>query len=397
MQRELDPEEQAQKENANQKGEQKRRRKKQPGVRCGSHSIQGYIRSDPSKVNQDSRVELPSIPSEPSASIFGVLDGHGANGHSISQHIAKYIVDSVGKQRQRLRRTPQKHLGCIIDDVVAQLRSVQAAVRNGVARKGTELEASHSGTTAVVSLKLRGRLHTANVGDSRAIICRLKKEEQRDSGADADIDAVSSKEGGGKPDKHTSRMKVERMRAQGMDLEVIALSKDHKPDDPKEKKRILKAGGRVMALGPKQPMRVFGAAGFGLAVSRSLGDFALHPFVSNEPDITEHVLQREDLFAVWASDGVWEYMGNLEVARMIVESDALATGGLDAAARMVCNRAREMWKAQTDGAYQDDITCVIAQLNDVPEEAAGDRASIQRTRSVSDGVASTCTEILGTE
>jgi serine/threonine protein phosphatase PrpC len=45
--------------------------------------------------------------------------------------------------------------------------------------------------------------------------------------------------------------------------DALALSTDHKPDDPLERERILKAGGTV------EKSRVNGK----LAVSRALGDF----------------------------------------------------------------------------------------------------------------------------
>jgi len=50
---------------------------------------------------------------------------------------------------------------------------------------------------------------------------------------------------------------------------------DHKADQPDEERRINALGGYV------SDQRVLGA----LAVSRALGDFSLHPYVSAEPYI----------------------------------------------------------------------------------------------------------------
>eukprot|EP00466_Bigelowiella_natans_P015069 jgi/Bigna1/85133/estExt_fgenesh1_pg.C_20265 len=356
-------------------------------MRTGSHSIQGYNRSDPSKVNQDRRVELKKVPGEPQAAVFGVLDGHGEKGHHIAQESSKRIMESVGKQRQRLRRTPGKHIVHILEDVVAYLRSIQAAIKSGAARKNSHLDASHSGTTAVVTLKSGGRLYTANVGDSRCVLCRIKsnspkgEDEEKGKSDSTDPSSSSSSSSGGK----------EVISALGMQLEIVPLSHDHKPDDPPEKKRITSRGGKVVVW-PNQPARVFGSAGFGLAVSRSIGDFALHPYVVGDAELTEHQLSREDIFAIWASDGIWEYLGNAEVVRMIVESEALEKrNDLDTAARRLCNRARECWRAQTNGSYQDDITCVIVQFNELPGSA---KRPLGLSRSMSDGIASTSTEVL---
>lgn len=59
-----------------------------------------------------------------------------------------------------------------------------------------------SGSTAVVAMLRGNQLYVANAGDSRATICRKG--------------------------------------------EGVAVTKDHKPDDPEEEKRVIKAGGKVM-------------------------------------------------------------------------------------------------------------------------------------------------------
>lgn len=53
----------------------------------------------------------------------------------------------------------------------------------------------------------------------------------------------------------------------------------------------------------------------GLAMSRSLGDQVAHSVgVSSVPDVKEFYLSREDKFVVIATDGVWEFLSNEEVA-----------------------------------------------------------------------------------
>lgn len=56
----------------------------------------------------------------------------------------------------------------------------------------------------------------------------------------------------------------------------------------------------------------------GLAMSRSLGDKIAHSVgVSWEPDITEIILNSYDKIIIIASDGVWEFLSNNEVADII--------------------------------------------------------------------------------
>lgn len=98
--------------------------------------------------------------------------------------------------------------------------------------KGQEAETdeflSIAGCTANVSLIVDGKLICANVGDARTVLCR--------------------------------------------DWEPIALSIDHKPDDPSELKRIVDIAGGEVQNGRILVKQGDPDAG-GLNVSRTLGDF----------------------------------------------------------------------------------------------------------------------------
>ncbi|KAG6609588.1 Phosphomevalonate kinase [Phytophthora cinnamomi] len=122
--------------------------------------------------------------------------------------------------------------------------------------------------------------YTVNLGDSRAVMCR-----------------------GG---------------------QAVALTSDHKPDLPDERKRIEKAGGFVGKIAGIS--RVYSAAGAGLAmqqesstylaVSRAFGDRSLKtptPLVSCDPETKRFQVQGDDLFLVMACDGIWDVLSNQEV------------------------------------------------------------------------------------
>jgi serine/threonine protein phosphatase PrpC len=99
-----------------------------------------------------------------------------------------------------------------------------------------------------------------------------------------------------------------------------SITKDHKPDRPDEKARIVATGGRVFAIeyddGIDGPPRVWlGHMDVpGLAMSRSLGDTVAHAAgVSSEPEFYEHTFQEVDKYLVLATDGLWEFMEDQEV------------------------------------------------------------------------------------
>jgi serine/threonine protein phosphatase PrpC len=181
-----------------------------------------------------------------------------------------------------------------------------------------------SGTTAVVGCVRGNDLFVANVGDSRAIVCS---------------------------------------RAADGTIQSYAVSEDHKPDLPTEKQRIESCGGRVIVTsfddGTTGPARVFLADIDipGLAMSRSMGDLVAHSAgVSSEPDSIHFPIASERCWVVFASDGLWEFLSNDEVAKIVVaaESPAKAVDVLieESAARWMKNES-----------VIDDTTVIIIELS----------------------------------
>jgi serine/threonine protein phosphatase PrpC len=137
----------------------------------------------------------------------------------------------------------------------------------------------------------RHRLLVANVGDSRAVFGRFSPASGK--------------------------------------IQAVDITKDHKPDDPEETRRIDEAGGRVFALkfddGIDGPARVWLSYADmpGLAMSRSLGDtIAKEAGVISEPDLFELDVQAHDRFYVVASDGLFEFMTSQEVVDIVAKHAA---------------------------------------------------------------------------
>ncbi|KAK6162010.1 hypothetical protein DH2020_001851 [Rehmannia glutinosa] len=88
--------------------------------------------------------------------------------------------------------------------------------------------------------------------------------------------------------------------------EPMALSVDHKPNREDEYARIEAAGGKVIQWNGH---RVFGV----LAMSRSIGDRYLKPWIIPDPEVMFVPRAREDECLILASDGLWDVMTNEEV------------------------------------------------------------------------------------
>jgi protein phosphatase 2C family protein 2/3 len=179
----------------------------------------------------------------------------------------------------------------------------------------------------------------ANAGDSRAVLARK----------------VPSPTGPQAGDKKTAA------------LQAIPLTQDHNPDKDSEKLRIEASGGFVSP--PPEPglsARVWLDADMtqvGLAMARSIGDHVVKEAgVIAEPEIFERDIEPEDKFVVMASDGIWEFLPNEKVVK-IINRELKKEGDRSAmtACESLITSAAKRWQ-QEEGGYRDDITAVLLRL-----------------------------------
>ncbi|XP_022853205.1 protein phosphatase 2C 7-like [Olea europaea var. sylvestris] len=212
-----------------------------------------------------------------SSHFFGVYDGHGgaqvANYCRDRIHLA--LVDELKNYKDDLMNgstidSRQVHWEkvftncfCKVDDEVGGKAS-RNIPNESVDERITTFEAvapETVGSTAVVAVVCSSHIVVANCGDSRAVLYRGK--------------------------------------------EAIALSIDHKPNREDEYARIEASGGKVIQWNGH---RVFGV----LAMSRSVGDRFLKPWIIPEPEVMFVPRAREDECLILASDGLWDVMTNEE-------------------------------------------------------------------------------------
>jgi len=197
-----------------------------------------------------------SAPSQPqhllSSALFAVFDGHG--GSEVSRHVADHLLDHV--------------VPCLRDaeSAGAALKQALLQLEEDLRRNSPKDRWNLVGCTAAVALLSRSSVTVASVGDSRVFKCR--------NGA------------------------------------CVPLTHDHKPESPRERRRIEAAGGIVAKHGPCYRVDLC------LNMSRALGDFqfkdpGLPPDqqkISPTPDVMTCEIDDNDEFLVVACDGLFELM-----------------------------------------------------------------------------------------
>jgi len=223
---------------------------------------------------------------------FGIFDGHG--GREAAAFAKEHLMDFIVKQKGFWSEDDETVLKAIKEGFIqchhAMWRAIDLWPRTPMGLPST------AGTTASIAFIRRGKIYTGHVGDSAIILGQQVN-----------------------PDK----------------WEGLCLTRDHKPENPEEAKRIHESGGRVVnksgvprvvwnrpKMGHKGAVRrstQIDEIPF-LAVARSLGDLWSYNsekdvfIVSPEPDTNCHNIDiSKHRCLILGTDGCWNML-NAEIA-----------------------------------------------------------------------------------
>eukprot|EP00245_Coleochaete_scutata_P011172 TRINITY_DN4093_c0_g2_i1.p1 TRINITY_DN4093_c0_g2~~TRINITY_DN4093_c0_g2_i1.p1 ORF type:complete len:233 (+),score=43.60 TRINITY_DN4093_c0_g2_i1:31-699(+) len=103
-------------------------------------------------------------------------------------------------------------------------------------------------------------------------------------------------------------------------------------------------------------------------MARAFGDICLKSYgVISEPKFYYHELDSNDLFALLATDGVWDVLSNQEVVDIIRNSPR------DRAARAVVEKANANWRIKFPLSKTDDCAAVCLYFDEVTGRAKPER------------------------
>jgi len=269
------------------------------------------------------------IPDNTPRSFAAVYDGH--NGTLAADHAVDrlhFILAAEPAFRTCTGDGPPAALHREDERITAALvHAFEATDKEILTRCRTEN--GRGGATGVVILRIGEMLYAAHCGDSRAVLCR--------SG------------------------------------EPLVLTEDHKPNLPRERKRLEDLGGRVDFA---RCWRVIvdpggGRPASGLAVSRSFGDpdfkDPLH-LVTATPDVMSERLTEEDSFVILASDGLWDVMTDKRACEIVkakvLTAMANASGGGEKvpSSYLAMVAAQGLVQSALNAGTMDNVTAVVGLL-----------------------------------
>ncbi len=202
----------------------------------------GMLRGRSASMEDFLDTQIPMINGQ-AIRFFGVFDAH--NGLRAAEYVKHHLFDN-------LLRHPK-----LVDDI--KLAIAETFQRTDQDYLRSEINGMDAASTACTCLVVGDHLLVANIGDSRAVVCR-----------------------GG---------------------EAVALSIDQTPNRTDERKRIEDAGGVVVE-------------GFS-RVSRAFGARLLKQYVVADPEIQEDDIEEGVDFLILATAGVWNVLSNQEAVSMV--------------------------------------------------------------------------------
>ncbi|XP_042971979.1 probable protein phosphatase 2C 58 isoform X3 [Carya illinoinensis] len=237
-----------------------------------SHPMEDYVVSEFKQV-KDKELGL-----------FAIFDGH--SGHDVASYLQSHLFENILKQNDFWTETE------------SAIRRAYRETDDDILKKTSVL--GRGGSTAVTAILIGGeKLVVANVGDSRAVICKNGVAKQ--------------------------------------------LSVDHEPS--KEKMLIESRGGFVSKL-PGDVPRVDGQ----LAVARAFGDKSLKLHLSSEPNVAVEMIDDDTESIILASDGIWKVMTNEDAVNCIKHiKDAQSA-------------AKHLIEEAVSRKSKDDISCIVVKL-----------------------------------
>ena len=308
--------------------------------------------------NQDSYLYIDNLMNLNDCCLLGIMDGHGTNGHFVSQYIKEQAKEFFQNKENYFKN---KNEEISLENIQNRLRSKNFSLIRKFYKKtnnelpDTKFDTHFSGSTCNLVFKLGQTIICSNTGDSRSIIIKENKNKQNDNKTKNN-------------NNNNNNIYSKKINDIFSKYEVEELSIDHKPENKEEKERILEKGGIVSQSENGKlddgPYRVWvkGENYPGISMSRSLGDEVAESVgVISDPDFIVKNINDNYKYIVSGSDGLFEFMKNEDIMDII--NPFFLVGDVEGACKELGKRAAEEWNKLTE--ERDDITFIILFIGNI--------------------------------
>ncbi|RDY05382.1 putative protein phosphatase 2C 39, partial [Mucuna pruriens] len=239
--------------------------------------------------------------------LFAIFDGHA--GHNVPNYLRSHLFDNILKEPD-FWKVP----------IDAVKRGYSVTDSNILEMSG---ELGRGGSTAVTAILINcQKLVVANVGDSRAVLCKkgVAKQLSVDHEPTTEHDDITNR--GGFVSKFPVHLEQDGLCSSAKDTTFVITSGD-----------VPRVDGR-------------------LAVSRAFGDKSLKKHLSSDPYVTLEVIDDDAELVILASDGLWKVMSNQEAIDCIRNiKDARSS-------------AKRLTEEAVNRKSKDDISCIPEKVGD---------------------------------
>ena len=308
--------------------------------------------------------------------LVGVFDGHAVSGAKFAEHCQQQLPGLIARKLSEAFKKA-------IDDMSAGVAAKKGGedevgitkrvlIESFVAMDKSAPKEDSGGCTATVIYQQGQRVFVANAGDSRSIIAVYRKtihnrQQQHENKLETDESGTSKTN----PEKY---------------VKVAYISREDKPDDPDEQKRLENHGGDIIPAEKNKSSKVRfrsnapGKASATLGMSRSIGDWQFTPLgvipdpivdVVDLKDVVRKELKEKDteddvcIFAICVTDGMM--IGSNEEAESLAAEIAPSLFQDHAPHPLtVCQseikKAAAVWEKRNKSKFRDDITIAVTVL-----------------------------------
>ena len=254
------------------------------------------------KNSQDTKLIIKD--KEKNFNVLAIFDGNGKNGQIASNYISDFTKKFIETHKKEIKDLKN------FSETKKFLEKLTKSSKKSLKKSSSKFK--YSGTTALIILITQNFLTITNIGNSKAVLCRLDKETKS-----------------------------------------IELNHAHSTKRLSECRRIKNLKGQIrktvlsnQKIGPKRAW--VDNTGPGFTCTRNIGNFGFCDFIFCSDSESDFIyLKKFDRFLILGSDGLWDVMGSEQAVGFVREK--MEVFCYEDIAKELVMYARRIWEVKSYG------------------------------------------------